>query len=154
VRKFKVGDTVKWSGNFVAGFKDGKTKEDIRIMINSNINFEDYIIREQLSGIGKIIRIGRDVDLYDLNIDFIFLENGKQFPLDAKNITLIPKKKVLKEYFLYTIDFKGEEIKVLFENEMVSLEEIDEALEALGYIDNDIEFDSVSGEKIKVYKKI
>lgn len=98
--KFKIGDTVDWSGNFFKEFKEGWDMEKaIEYLLNKNGNRLDVVIDEFKSGTNKIVNIK-----YEFNTYFYELDNEIEIT-DCKNVSLAFRKP--KFYKAELVEIKG-----------------------------------------------
>lgn len=49
IKDFKVGDDVKWSGDYFNGYKDGKDITDLRLTVTGDIKLEDVVLNPEVA---------------------------------------------------------------------------------------------------------
>ncbi len=77
IKDFKVGDDVKWSGDYFNGYKDGKDITDLRLTVTGDIKLEDVVLLKHFSGVNKIVSI--EPHKFLKNEIVIILDNDKMF---------------------------------------------------------------------------
>jgi hypothetical protein len=108
--KFKIGNTINWSGNFFKEFKEGWDMEKAIEHLKNNGNRLDFAIDEFKSGMNKIVNIK-----YEFKTYFYELDNGMEIT-DNKNISLVFRKP--KFYQTALTEIKGNVLDEVYPEEV------------------------------------